>query len=119
MEKKDIGPSWSWSSFVWGSQYPQMRWEHESKISKKISSDRIGSYTQDSRVRIISVSVKIDGLNKYGMVTRGRIVIEGAICAVTIGKSSGPLPSSLSNIVRSEDVFHFNYDTPTSEASAG
>ncbi|KIJ48681.1 hypothetical protein M422DRAFT_247542 [Sphaerobolus stellatus SS14] len=90
-------------------------------MEKKVigSSDRIGRYTQDSRVRIISASVKADGLNKYGVVTRGRIVIEGAICAATFGKSSGPLPPSLFNIVRSEDDFHFNYDTPTSKASVG
>ncbi|KIJ23188.1 hypothetical protein M422DRAFT_39746, partial [Sphaerobolus stellatus SS14] len=78
-----------------------------------------------TRLKIISASVQIDGLNPYGVVSGGSIVLEGAMCAVILRKSSGPRsgPSWLSNVAAVEystmETLHLNYDTPTSEASAG
>ncbi|KAF8962312.1 heterokaryon incompatibility protein-domain-containing protein [Flammula alnicola] len=116
-------PSWSWASLVWGGDDASgIDWEYETK-PKLAEWAGTTSYKQDPRTRIISTSVDIKGQNKYGTVHGGRIVIEGAMCAVVVGRSPQSPPSWLANVTTvKESIFnslHLNYDTPTAEASAG
>ncbi|KAF9461085.1 heterokaryon incompatibility protein-domain-containing protein, partial [Collybia nuda] len=84
---KSTPPSWSWASLGAGD------WEHETK-PKLAEWAPTASYKQDRRVRIISASVEVNGENKYGTVLGGSITIEGAICAVVVGKSSAHIDSA-------------------------
>ncbi|KIJ26587.1 hypothetical protein M422DRAFT_272286 [Sphaerobolus stellatus SS14] len=107
---------------VWGeNDGKEMKWEGDSRHPLNFSSQPIMHFKQDSRLHIISASVKIDGLNKYGAVSSGCIVAEGAICAF----SSGTLPQSRPPVLRKVVVayhlvhIHRTYDTPTIEAYTG
>lgn len=119
-------PSWSWASLTWGGNESAsgMKWEYETK-PKLAEWAGVKSYKQDPRTRIISVEVEVDGENKYGIVKRGCVVIEGALCAVALkdtSKPSRPL-ASLTNVLSVRysifNSLHLDYDTPTAESSSG
>ncbi|KAF9544537.1 HET-domain-containing protein [Agrocybe pediades] len=124
-DEKGSAPSWSWACLVWGgsgASSSALEWEYETK-PKLAEWAGIKTYKQDSRVKIISASVEVDGENKYGVVKGGRIVIEGPLCAVVVKNPPRPPPASLANVTTvKESIFnslHLNYDTPTAAASAG
>ncbi|KAF8228989.1 HET-domain-containing protein [Tricholoma matsutake] len=112
------GPSWSWASLAWGGvDGSDMDWEKESK-PKLVSWGETVTHVQDPRFRILEASVQVDGVNPYGSVTSGRIVVRGATVAVVMPDSSkrqttGRLAYS-SFFTISEGSFnslHLNYDT--------
>ncbi|KAF9475453.1 HET-domain-containing protein [Pholiota conissans] len=117
-------PSWSWASLVWGGDESAngLKWEHETK-PKLAKWAGVKTYKQDARTRIISASVNVEGQNKYGIVSGGSIVIEGALCAVVLKKGAQASNPPLANVTTVQyDIFnslHLNYDTPTSASSAG
>lgn len=105
------GPSWSWAS------RGGIEWEKESK-PKLSSYGGTTTYVQDPRFRVFEASVQLDGVNPYGSVTSGRIVVRGAIAAVVTSDSSTSLttgrPAYSSFFTISEgklDSLHLKYDT--------
>jgi hypothetical protein len=82
-------PSWSWASLVWGGANggSTMRWERESK-PKLASFAETVTYKQDPRFRVLDASIQVDGVNPYGRVTSGCLVLQGAVVAVVISHSS-------------------------------
>ncbi|KIJ31912.1 hypothetical protein M422DRAFT_266414 [Sphaerobolus stellatus SS14] len=119
---KTSGPSWSWASMVWGgNDGTEMTWEADSQYPYEYSSQPIMHFKQDSRLRIITTSVDIDGLNKYGAVSSGCIVAEGAICVLSSGDLPQFRPLVLRNVLVADHLVKINrtYDISTVEASTG
>lgn len=117
-ERKAGVPSWSWASLSWGGDHPSgLDWEYETK--PKLSEwAGTTTYKQDSRTRLISASVEVQGKNRYGTVIGGSVTIEGALCGIIEGDKSveqttpSPIPGVMTLHADSFNSLHLNHDTP-------
>ena len=119
-ERKAGVPSWSWASMSWGGGHPSgLSWEYETK-PKLGKSGATTTYHQNFRTRLVSASVEVQGKNRYGTVTAGSVVVEGAVCSIIEGDQSLdqtaalPIPTVMTLHADNFNSLHLNYDTPVS-----
>jgi Heterokaryon incompatibility protein (HET) len=118
-QRTSQAPSWSWASLSWGgASGSDMKWEKESKPKLAEWAGTV-TYRQDPRFRVLDASVQVDGVNPYGCVISGHLVLQGAIAAVVFPNSSNsgnrqrtrPNSSFFTIPKDSFNSLHLNYDT--------